>query len=410
MRRASFRIILLWGILIVFVSGCKHKASSLSLSYGDPLGETAHIFSETYIGDVLVQIHLYSIWVAAMKETGGPDEMDVISGDKKEHYYIRPSVLLHDKNTVTGVQYDVFPKEYGSEKIGSVTVYTYEDSKGPYCIVLNLLKFKNIQFDNIVDMHRYEVVNAIDRYAIESEDEINLIACLSDAYTFNGSWSLSDKTLIHFLYVSEDPTTVDFTPLQDDWLLAASPDGLIRTFRSWYYQGGNGWGSTWQQDFLYYRSGETNHIIQNFYDWSYGDEMVHGNFPTMDDSTIKIWGKGESKIYLFEATFYDPLPEPYNDDDANGPSREFFTTLGAFRIVDGSLTPAAILKTKKQTLDKVCVTATNENPHFYINESKGILGVPLVETGDYAFHGKYLVYEWNTKTGMFEFSGKKEKL
>ncbi len=393
-------------ILLLF-SGCRNS-TELSLSFGDPLSETAHIFTETYDGDVLVQIHLYSVFVAAMKEIGGPDEMEVIRGNDKEHYFIRPVDLLYENKIVIGVKFGVFHEEYGGKQIGTVTVYTYTDSHEPSSLLLNLKGHSDLQFDNLVDMHRYEVVNAIDRYEIEPKSEIELIACLSDAYTFNGSWSLADKTLIHFLHIAEDPTIEDYTPLQEDWQMDVSPDGIIRTFRSWYYQGGNGWGSSWQKDFIYYRSGEINHIIQGFYDWAYGDEMVHGNFPYMDETNIKTWGRGDDKIYLFEATFFDPLPIPFGDEKE--PCKEFFTTLGAFRIVDGSLTPVSFMKTKKQTFDKVCVIAANENPRFYVNEGKGILGVPLVETGDYAFRGKYLVYEWNPKSGMFEYTGKKEKL
>ena len=404
-------------IILILVSGCNCKNAQIVLQRGDFLYENAHVFAEAYDEDILTQIHLYNELAGGYKEMGGPNLMNITRGNEIQTYYLhvqKTKMVEEDHAKCQEIIY-TYSKEENGKTLGTVSLRSDSLLDTPESIRLKPKKGHEITFGTPISLHRHEVIGEIDNYmTIDNETEIKLVSALVFEPTVYDRWSLADKNLMLFLHKCEDPSEVDFSPLKDNWDMAVSPDGAIRTFVSWYYDGGNGLGSHWPVDILYYRSERTNHVISSFYDWAISEDgddinLVTGNFPFINGHSIKTFGKGEKTIYLFELTFEDPRPMPFVEDDTKH-YKDYYSIVGAFKIVDGSLIPTKVFKTKTETLDKICVAAAEDIPRFVINESKGVLGVPLIEAGDYEFHGKYLVYEWNSKSGMFEYNDKKEKL
>lgn len=399
-------------IILILASGCKSKIVQNGLRHGDFLYENAHVFACTYDEDILIQIHLYNEFAGFYKELGGPNRMDVTRGNDTQRYYlyVQKTKMVEDGHQERQIITYTYSLEEDGKTLGTVSLRSDMLLDTPESIRLSPKKGHDITFGTPISLHRHEVIGDIDYHGIikiDNEAEIKLISTLVSYYHFYDNYSLADKNLMLFLHKCEDPTEVDFSPLKYNWDMAVSQDGAIRTFVSIYYSDGNGLGSYWPVGILFYRSEDTNHIIDNCYDWAFN--LVDGVFPRGIEQSIKTWNKSEKTIYLIGLTIEDYEPWTIVDDN-----RErcigYYSIIGAFKIIDGSLIPAKVFKTKTQTLDKICVAAASNIPYFVVNESKGIFGVPLIETGDYEFHGQYLVYEWNPKSGMFEYNGRKDRI
>ena len=61
-------------------------------------------------------------------------------------------------------------------------------------------------------------------------------------------------------------------------------------------------------------------------------------------------------------------------------------------------------------LSSITVFSENGYALFKNDVKKGFLGIPLIESNDYQHHGKYIIYEWNSKTGLFEYNGKIDRM
>ena len=187
--------------------------------------------------------------------------------------------------------------------------------------------------------------------------------------------------------------------------VSQSSDGVVQSFLIVSETGGSGSEAWSQSNIVQYRSAGVNHFIYDFDEWN--SHLMKGNFLHLYDVEIADWKDGNRTIYLFNNKYFDSHPMSF----PGGADQATFSTIGAFRIVDGSLVPAEIFKTRNGTLNSIVVAcASEEAPGFKVDKAKGVLGVPLIETDDYLFHGKYLVYDWNPDTGMFEYNGKKQPL
>ena len=403
--------VLLFAAAIAMAAGCKQKSTRQELEFEDFLYDNIHVFAHTYADDVFVQIHLYSIDEWGVRSMGGPREMEVIRGNDKEHYYLRlkkTSWREEGYDKYEDVVYNLYLEEYADESEGTVLLSCIPYENKVERVELKLRKAAPVELENAFTLDNTELVESYTSFSDAPNTNVRLFECLRGGRQPDGDWAQSDKLLMLFLFENENPMKVDFSPMES-WTIVDSPDGAIRSFWSSYYAGGNGFGSIWEMNILYYRSGDVNHVVREFDKWVCDEDgVLHGNFPYREDQKIWTWGTGENTVYFFENHYVDAIPIQFLDSQKY--YRNEMALLGAFRIVNGSLIPAKVLKTKNDVLNKVAVYSDGPAANYKLDRRKGLLGVPLIEKDDYSFHGKYLIYEWNPRSGMFEYNGRKEKM
>ena len=402
--------VVLFAAAVALMAGCGQKSDQKELGPGDFLYDNAHIFAHTYVDDVFVQVHLCGLYEWGEEGFGGPREMEVIRGNEREHYYLRLKKISRREEQYylyEDVVYNLFLEENATESVGTVAISCIPSECMLKRVELKIRKAASVELENVFAVNNGELVDSYTPSPDAPNNNVRLFECLRGELQPYDDWAQSDKLLMLFLFENEDPTKVDFSPMES-WTITDSPDRAIRSFCSSYYSGGNGHGSVWEMNILYYRSGGVNHVVRDFDHWILELEDCDGNFPYLSDSKIWTWGKGEDTIYFFEDHYNDEVPQPFLENERF--FRNEMAFLGAFRIVNGSLIPANVLKTKNDVLSKVLVCSDGPAADYKLDRKKGLLGVPLVEKDDYAFHGRYLIYEWNPQSGMFEYDGRKEKM
>lgn len=382
--------------MVLMACGQSKTNKYIELKSDDLLYDIGHLFAHCYDGEELVQLHFYNTLSYYYFPTGGPDALTITRGNKISEYELR---LYKDSDD--GPTFSILNEK--NDKVGSVK-FCYDGNDAPFGTI-SLNKKTKICFEPDIFINGYEEL--ISRY--DNEAAIKLISALSGAGRVDEDWPIDAKNLSLFLHTYLDyGEKVDYTSLNDGWYIMKSPDGSLTSFLLFYYIGGNGAGSFYQRTILQYWSEGINHVIEDFDNWVSEDGILHGyNFPYLIDQNIMSSGSGDEIIYFFEYTFCDQKPMSFDD---NSYSKEYISILGAFRIIDGSIIPVKIIKSKNALLSQIVVESDTKESHFKLDNKKGLLGVPLIETNDYQHHGKYIIYEWNSKTGLFEYNGKIDKL
>lgn len=385
-------------ILVMMLMACGQPKTNTYdvLQTDDLLYDVAHLFAHCYDGNELVQLHLYNSFCHRYYLLdGGPDALTITRGNKKNDYKLR-----FYKNSSNGPSFSLYNEN--EDKCGIVT-FCYNDDEPFGTITIN--KEKKIRFDSDLFINVYEDLIPWD----DNEAAIQLIDALNNPFRAYQDWPIDVKNLSLLLHRNlEFGKQVDFTPLNDDFDIIKSPDGFLTSFLINYTAGGNGAGAYFQRTILQYWSEGVNHVIEDFDDWISEDGRLLGyNFPNLIRHNILASGLGDDIIYFFEYTYYDQMPVLFDDNEHE---KEYINLLGAFRIIDGSIVPVKIIKSKNALLSQVVVESDTEEARFKLDNKKGLLGVPLIETNDYQHHDKYLIYEWNSKTGLFEYNGKIDKM
>lgn len=371
---------------------------ALELDPGDFLYDNSHIYAQGYDGDDLVELHLFNDSHGYYAPNGGPDAITIMRGNINEDYTLRLESV--------GVKDDAYDVTYqilddGEDK-GTVC-FRGEWYEGQYGTIVLKNNKREVVFP-------YTMLIDGNEELIPREDAsaaIRLIAALNSVDRISEDWPIAAKNLDLFLHRDlEYGKIFDFTPLNEFWEIVKSSDGRLTSFLIDYYMGGNGAGSFNQRQILQFWSDGANHVIEDFDRWIWEAQTRGYNFPYLYSHRIHSWGKGADSIYFFEYSFIDDKPMPFDDGEH---AKEYISILGAFRIVNGSIVPVKVIKTKSSTLNMVIVESSKE-ANYKLDTTNGVLGVPLIETDDYQHHGKYILYEWNPKSQLFEYNGRKERL
>lgn len=403
--RTSLSIALSLIASLALFSGCGSE-SSPELKPGDVLYGNAHLFANTHDGDALVQLHLFNLDARSYGDRRGPLEMNVLRGNDSAHYYLKLAKIIKDKKLDNAVNvFSILPDESASSApVGEVSVFTncyFGDIDSlQLCLDDTELSFVHFPISLSCDETLLEDMR---RYECDSDKEIRLIASLYNEFQGRSEWSIADKNLVLFLHLHENPSAVDYAPMEKDWHVTASADRNIISFWSLYYGGGNGRGSTWPVNLLYYKSEGVGHVATSFEEWAFDSEIESLNLYYPAERRIISWGEGHNKLYLFDFVYYDEYYIQRTD------------MLAAFWMVDGNLIPAEVIKPRGAAVSKISFTISNCSedtpvPRYKVDESRGILGVPLIDSNDDSFHDKYLIYNWNARTCQFEYNGRIEQL
>ena len=397
MKRHSFTIFL-FTVVVLSLSGCGRSKAPETLAPGDPLYDMVHIFAHGYDGDELVELHLYDE-LSYYHLGGGPDAITVLRGNKCENYTLRLDF--------NGVKDDSVVSEYRllDEKRKKVGTLVFRGEYDDY--VSGVIELKTKQKE--VECHHPLFINSYERLIPWGDETaaLQLIAALNCVERVSEDWPVAAKNLDLFLHRDlEHGKKTDFSSLDDSWDVVHSPDGRLSSFLIDYYMGGNGAGSYGQREILQYWSEGVNHVIEDFDSWVDWENMPEYNIPYLCSHEIHSWGEGDDTLYFVEYLYQDQIPKFLVEEEH---VKEWISVLGAFRIVDGSIVPVEAIKTRDSSLSKVVVESENETS-FKWDTARGVLGVPLIETDDYLHHGKYLLYEWNPKSKMFEYNGRTERL
>lgn len=79
-------------------------------------------------------------------------------------------------------------------------------------------------------------------------------------------WPIAEKNLLVYACSSYEGDNYPFDGLEN-YLVSSSNDGKFCMFTSWYYNGGNGWGSTNEITFVRYKTDEHTYVIPFFIAW-----------------------------------------------------------------------------------------------------------------------------------------------
>lgn len=379
--------------------GNRRAEKTLELEPGDFLYDNAHIYAQGYDGDDLVELHLfndsYGYYYAPY---GGPDAITITRGNQSEDYSLSlKSIGVKDET------YEITYQILDDKKDKGTVCFRAEWYDGQYGVIVLKNKKKEVIFPHTMLINGNEEL--IPRE--DASSAIKLITALNSVERVSEDWPIAVKNLDLFLHRDlEYGEKTDFTPLNEFWEIVKSSDGRLTSFLIDYYMGGNGAGAFNQRQILQFWSDGANHVIEDFDRWIWEAQTYGYNFPYLYSHRIHSWGKGTDAIYFFEYSFIDDKPMTFDDGEH---AKEYISILGAFRIVNGSIVPVKVIKTKSSTLNMVIVESSKE-ANYKLDTTNGVLGVPLIETDDYQHHGKYILYEWNPKSQLFEYNGRKERL
>ena len=395
MKRLFFAIFL-FSLVVLSLSGCGCSKDPVELVPGDYLYDMEHVFAHGYDGDELVELHLYDE-LTYYHLGGGPDALTVLRGNKSENYTL--------KLEFNGVKDDLAVYEYAllDEKKNKVGTLVFRGDYYDYMFGVFELKTKRKE----VKCHYPLFINSYEKLIPQGNETaaLQLISALNCVDRVSEDWPVAAKNLDLFLHRDLKPET-DLTSLDRSLDIAHSPDGRLTSFFIRYYAGGNGPGSIEQREILQYWSEGNNHVIEDFDRWAEWENGSEYNSPYLSNHRMLSWGEGDDTLYFIEYSYQDQIPMVFDDGEH---AKKWITVLGAFRIVDGSIVPVEAIKTRNSSMSKVIVESENETG-FKLDAAQGVLGVPLIEKDDYHHHGKYLLYEWNPKSKMFEYNGRTERL
>lgn len=390
----------------LIIIGCGKKQSNNFLRQYDYSYDNAHTFAQCYDDkNELVEIHLFNSWADHYESTyDGLDSIIITRGNDRKTYYLEFYSIEKNEERYDGVNMTYNIVKEDESILGTITVQRDHYSDQIDYIVLDI--GNKIEFEHIMCLNGSESLllrKGNDQIAVQ------LITALAHYGRLTDDWPVADKNLALLLHSIWDyKERVDLSPIKDYWNIVKSEDGMITSILGDYYGGGNGFGSYWQREILQYWSDNKNHVIEDFDRWIWEEESNECNFPFVYERSIIPWNFGDEKIYLFEYYYYDEIPRNFNETDSF--FKERMSVLGAFKFINGCLTPVKIFKTKNDLLSSITVFSENGYAMFKNDVKKGILGIPLIDSNDYQHHGKYIIYEWNSKTGLFEYNGKIDKL
>lgn len=392
-------------VIFLIIIGCGKKHNNNLYQY-DYTYDNAHTFAQCYDDkNVLVEIHLFNSWAELYSSTNdGPDSITITRGNERRTYYLELSSIDKNDERYNGVNITYNIVKEDESKLGTITLQKEQDRDQIDYIVLDI--GSKIEFEHIMCLNGSESL-----LSRKENDQIavQLITALAHYGRLTDDWPLADKNLALLLHsIWKYNERVDLSPIKDYWDIEKSEDGMITSILGDYYGGGNGFGSYWQREILQYWADKKNHVIEDFDRWIWEDESNECNFPYVYDRKIIPWKLGNETIYLFQYYYYDEMPRVFDGTDSF--LKEHMSVLGAFKIINGSLTPAKIFKTKNDLLSSITVFSENGYALFKNDVKKGFLGIPLIESNDYQHHGKYIIYEWNSKTGLFEYNGKIDRM
>ena len=410
MKRISITLTVL---IIALFSGCGKKDVRDQIKPGSYIYGKAHIFAETSDDEDFAQVHLYNNTAAQFKNYYGPEIVTIARGKEKDTLYLDLQKIVYKKRKEVAT-YNLSSTYFGKhDSVGKLTI-SYDDYSYETSISIKVKNKYKLETSPVFTIGAPEVLIVDNQYRFEQYQKHNLklIGSLYTDLEYDGR-AASDENLMLFLYLCKDATKVDFSQIEE-WESLASPDGLVHTFRVWYSNGGNGDGSYYPVEIMHYQHDGINHVKDGYADFIFDeDDDSLGNFNYIEKEIIYSWDqdKDNDTIYLIEQLFYDSHPKCFDENCKF--LKNTYSVLIAFKFDNGRLKPAKVFKAKNELLNHIVVPtvdSVDDAPHYRILNAQGKLGVPLIESSDYCFHGKYLIYEWNPKSGLFEYNGKKERL